>query len=67
MHGPLTARALNLVAAGLRPEVAQIPRLRMAAPLVLANQVKRATHKFVQVRIDGVPITAEWSEINHPF
>ena len=49
----------------------------MAAPLALAIQVKRATHTLVQVRIDGVPITVErseinpqfceWSEINHPF
>ena len=61
VDGPVGPLAPKLVVAGLRPEVAQTPRLRMAAPLVLANHVERATHKLVRqvVQADQAQVAQE--------
>ena len=45
--GPITARALKLVARGLSPELAANLRLRITAGLALGMRPNFATHKHV--------------------
>ena len=49
MDGPVSGRALKIVGAELRGELAATPRLRMAAGVVWTRQLAHATRKLVQV------------------
>ena len=51
VHGLGSARALQLVVAGLGAEVVATPRLQMAAMIVLATRTAYATRKPVAVRL----------------
>ena len=54
MDGLVSARALKVVAAGLKGKLAAAPRLLMVAKIVKATQPDPATRKLVQVRLVGV-------------
>ena len=49
-----SVRALKLVGAGFRAELVAILRLRMAARIVQATHLKRATRESAQVQVVGV-------------
>ena len=49
-----SASALKLVRAGFRAELVATLRLRMAARIVQATRLKRATRELVQVRVVAV-------------
>ena len=54
MDGLGSASALKLVRAGFRAELVATLRLRMAARIVQATRLKRATRELVQVRVVAV-------------
>ena len=50
MDGPSSARALELVVAGLRAEVAATLRLQILVKIVQATRPRRAIRKLAQVQ-----------------